>query len=78
MIINQKMKWKVRKNQNSRKKTYLNKAQKVLILIRDWMNQAVKKANRNLINPTKRNSLKFQISQALMMTIIKRQEELQR
>ena len=72
------MKWKVRKNQNSRKKTYLNKAQKVLILIRDWMNQAVKKANRNLINPTKRNSLKFQISQALMMTIIKRQEELQR
>ena len=78
MIINQKMKWKVRKNQNSRKKTYLNKAQKVLILIRDWMNQAVKKANRNLINPTKRNLLKFQINQAQMMTIIKRQEELQR
>ena len=72
------MKWKVRKNQNSRKKTYLNKAQKVLILIRDWMNQAVKKANRNLINPTKRNLLKFQINQAQMMTIIKRQEELQR
>ena len=76
MTMNQKP--KAKKNQNSKKKIYLNKALKVQIQTQDWMNQAVKKVNQNQTNPIRRNLLKFQINLAQIKIIIKSQGEQQR
>ncbi len=76
MTMNQKS--KAKKNQNSKKKIYLNKALKVQIQTQDWMNQAVKKVNQNQTNPIRRNLLKFQINLAQIKIIIKSQGEQQR